>query len=253
MTATSDPWKVLLVCVVMVAAAAIVYGVIRLGSPWSVPIAAIRAAAQLAAISAILAVSMPRLWSSALVVLAMYIVAVLTAAGRGQASAGSRWLALSLAAGMTSVLPLLLAIGVVPLTGFAIVPVFGIVLGGTMTAVAVAARRALDTLQIRSGEVEAALSLGMSEWDSRMEVMRRALSDALIPNLDQARTAGLVVLPGAFVGVLLSTGSALQACVVQALVLISLMLSQSCAVAVTAALIAYGKIVRQSQWPSATA
>ena len=236
----------------MVATAAIVYGVIRLGPPWSVPIAAIRAASQLAAISAILAVSMARLWSSALVVLAMFVVAVVTAAGRSQASRGSLWLAAPLAAGVGSVLPLLLATGVVPLTGLSIVPVFGVVVGGTMSAVSVAARRALDVLQIRSGEVDAALSLGMTEWDSRMEVMQRALSDALIPNVDQARTAGLVVLPGAFIGVLLSSGSAVQACLVQVLVLISLMLSQSCAVAVTGVLIAYGKVVRQSQSFSAT-
>jgi putative ABC transport system permease protein len=123
---------------------------------------------------------------------------------------------------------------------------------GRGSAVSVASRRAVDVLQIRSEEVDAALSVGMSEWDSRMEVMRRALSDALIPNVDQAPTAGLVVLAWAFIGVLLSTGSAVQACVVQVLVLISLMLSQSCAVAVTGALIAYGKVVRLSQSLSAT-
>lgn len=76
---------------------------------------------------------------------------------------------MSLAAGMASVIPLLLVTQVVPLTGVALVPVFGIVLGGTMTAAAVAARRALDALSQRSGEVEAALSLGLSERDSRMD------------------------------------------------------------------------------------
>jgi putative ABC transport system permease protein len=179
----------------------------------------------------------------------MFVVATVTAAGRSQASSGSLWLALPLAVGMLSVLPLLLLTGVVPLTGVAIVPVFGIVLGGTMTAVAVAARRALDSLHDRAGEVDAALSLGLSDWDSRMEIMRRALSDALIPNLDQARTAGLVVLPGAFIGVLLSTGSAAQACTVQVLVVISLMLSQACAVALTGVLIAYGRVVRRATAP----
>jgi hypothetical protein len=40
-----------------------------------------------------------------------------------------------------------------------------------MTAVAVAARLALDTLKLRAEEVEAALSHGMSERDSRMEII----------------------------------------------------------------------------------
>jgi putative ABC transport system permease protein len=145
---------------------------------------------------------------------------------------------------MLAVIPLLLLTDVVPLQGVALVPVFGIVLGGTMTASAVAARRALDTLGQRAGEVEAALSLGLSERTSRMMVIERPLSDALLPNLDQARTAGLVTLPGAFVGVLLATGSAAQAGAVQVLVLVSLLLAQVCGVAVVGELVAAGLIVR---------
>jgi putative ABC transport system permease protein len=62
--------------------------------------------------------------------------------------------------------------------------------------------------------------------------------------VDQARTAGLVTLPGAFVGVLLSTGSAAQAGAVQVLVLISLLLAQSCGVALSAELVARGVLSR---------
>jgi ABC-type iron transport system FetAB permease component len=90
--------------------------------------------------------------------------------------------------------------------------------------VAVAARLALDTLKLRAGEVEAALSLGLSERDSRMEIIGRSATNALLPNLDSTRTVGFVTLPGAFVGVLLSTGSAAQAGAVQILVLIALLL-----------------------------
>lgn len=57
-------------------------------------------------------------------------------------------------------------------------------------------------------------------------------------------SAGLVALPGAFVGVLLTTGSAAQAGAVQVLVLVSLMLSQTCAVALTAEFVARGRISR---------
>ena len=60
------------------------------------------------------------------------------------------------------------------------------------------------------------------------------------------RTVGLVTLPGAFVGVLLSTGSATQAGAVQILVLIALLLSQTCGVAATIELVARGMITRDS-------
>ena len=232
------------VCVALVGLAAAVYRLASLGRWWTVPSAALRAAVQLAAVAAVLVFAVSRLWTSALVIAAMFVIASLTAARRSQADHGSRWLALALAAGLTAVLPLLLLTGVVPLDGVAIVPIAGIVLGGTMTAVAVAARRGLDTLTLRAGEVDAALSLGLTSRDARMEIIGRATADALLPNIDQARTAGLVTLPGAFVGVLLSTGSAAQAGAVQVLVLVALLTSQSCAVALTAELVARGKVTR---------
>jgi putative ABC transport system permease protein len=232
------------VCVVMALAAAAVNHFVLRGSPFAAPAAAARASVQLAAVATVLAVALNRLWSSVLVLAVMFTVASVTAARRSQAQRGSAWLAAALATGMVAVIPLLLLTGVVPLKGVALVPVFGIVLGGTMTASAVAARRALDALGQRVGEVEAALSLGLPERFSRMMVIERPLADALLPNLDQARTAGLVTLPGAFVGVLLATGSAAQAGAVQVLVLVSLLLAQVCGVAIVGELVARGMIVR---------
>jgi putative ABC transport system permease protein len=234
----------IIVCVVMALAAAAVNRLVLNGSAWAAPSAAGRAALQLAAVSTVLAVALQQVWSSMLVLLVMFIVASITAARRSQARHGAGWLAVALAAGMVVVIPLLTLSGVVPFVGVAVVPVFGIVLGGTMTASAVAARRALDALSQRAGEVEAALSLGLSERFSRMLVIDRQLSDALLPNLDQARTAGLVTLPGAFVGVLLATGSAAQAAAVQVLILVSLLLAQVCGVAAVGELVVRGKIMR---------
>lgn len=228
----------------MVTAAALVYRFAALGSAWTVPRAALRAVAQLAAVAGVLAAAMSRLWSSALVLAVMFVVAAATAARRSQAHQGSWWLAGSVGIGLLSVLPLLLLSGVVPLDGVAIVPVAGSVLGATMTATAVAARRALDTLGLRAGEVEAALSLGFSDRAARMEVIGRSAADALLPNVDQARTVGVVTLPGAFVGVLLSTGSPLQAGAVQILILIAILLAQTCAVATTIELVARGALTR---------
>ncbi|WP_041781920.1 ABC transporter permease [Mycolicibacterium chubuense] len=236
-----------IVCVVMALAAAAVNRFALGGSPFAAPGAALRASVQLAAVATVLAVALQRLWSSVLVLAVMFTVASITAARRSEARRGAMWLAVALAAGMIAVIPLLLLTGVVPLKGVALVPVFGIVLGGTMTAAAVAARRALDALTSRRGEVEAALSLGLSERFSTMMVIERPLSDALLPNLDQARTAGLVTLPGAFVGVLLATGSAAQAGAVQVLVLVSLLLAQVCGVAVVGELVARGLLARPQE------
>ena len=242
-----------IVCAVMAALAAIVYRAAELGPWWVVPAAGGRAAVQLAAVATVLTAAMSRLWTSALVLFGMFLVAAATAARRSLAERGSPWLTAPLAAGLAAVLPLLLLTGLVPLTGVALVPITGIMLGGTMTAVAVAARRALDAMQMRIGEVEAALSLGLIDRDARMMVIGSSAPDALLPNVDQARTAGLVTLPGAFVGVLLATGSAAQAGAVQVLVLVGLLLSQTCAVALTIGLAARGRISRASRWRASVA
>ena len=125
-----------------------------------------------------------------------------------------------------------------------LVTIGGIVLGNTMTATSLAAKRALDAVDQRRGEVEAALSLGLEERDSRMLVVRETAADALLPGLDQTRTVGLVTLPGAFVGVLLASGSAVQAGAVQILVLVGLLLAQTCSVATTMELVARGLVRR---------
>jgi len=77
------------VCVVMVIAAGVIYRLTALGSPWTLPWAALRASVQLAAVAGVLAAAMMRLWSSALLLAVMFVVASVTAARRSQASSGS--------------------------------------------------------------------------------------------------------------------------------------------------------------------
>ena len=233
-------------CVVMVAAAAVVYRVTAIGRPIAAPAAALRGAAQLAVASAVLVAALSQVWSSLVVLAVMFVAAGTTVFRRADAGRSGFLLALALIAGTGIVVPMMLISGVVPVAGVALVPAGGIILGGSMSATSLSARRALTALCERHGEVEAALSLGMSERDSRLEVIRESAGDALLPGLDQTRTVGLVTLPGAFVGVLLASGSAVQAGdAVQILVLSGLLLAQTCSVATAVELIARGFVQRE--------
>jgi putative peptidoglycan lipid II flippase len=69
-------------------------------------------------------------------------------------------------------------------------------------------RRAFAALREEKGQYEAALSVGLTRAQAVGEVIHRRVPEALIPGLDQVRTAGVVTLPGAFIGVLL--GGVLQ-------------------------------------------
>ena len=134
--------------------------------------------------------------------------------------------------------------GAVPVTGIALVPVCGIVIGGAMTATSLCGRRALDELALRHGEYEAALSLGLRERDAAMLLTLPAAGQAMVPAMDQTRTVGLVTLPGAFVGVLIGSGNPVQAGAAQLLVLIGLLAAEAVAVVATAELVARGRIHR---------
>jgi len=134
---------------------------------------------------------------------------------------------------------------VLPAQALAVIPVSGILIGGAMTATALAGRRALDDLRTRRGEVEAALSLGLLPRDAALEICRPAGASALVPVTDQTRTVGLVTLPGAFVGMLLGGASPVQAGAVQLFVLVALLAVETVAVMMTVELVARGHLARQ--------
>jgi putative ABC transport system permease protein len=228
-------WGLGVALVVLLLIAAGTAMALHLGLSRQVVVAVVRAVVQLAAVSSVIVAVARSLWLSTLFVLVMFAVAAWTSARRVAKGGGASATWLPIAAGVVPVLAVVLACGAVPLTGIAVVPVAGIVIGGAMTATSLAGRRALDELETRHGEYEAGLSLGLLPRDAALEICRAAATQALVPPLDQTRTVGLVTLPGAFVGALLGGASAAQAARFQIAVLISLI----CAQAITATTLAY--------------
>ena len=230
--------------VLLTAAACVVSWQGQLGHTRGVLVAVLRAVAQLAAIAVVLAAIVRSVPASLAFVLVMYVIASGTAARRLVRSRCGWWCALPVGAGPLPVVALLVALGVVPFAGVAIVPVAGILIGGSMQATVLAGRRGLDDLAARRGEVEAALALGLPQREAGLMVSRPAAAEALLPGLDQTRTVGLVALPGTFVGTLLGGASPVQAGAVQVLVLVALLAVQAAAVVLTVELLARGVLRR---------
>ncbi len=124
-----------------------------------------------------------------------------------------------------------------PFFSFALIPVVGIVLGNTMTVHTLVGRRAFAALREERGQYEAGLSLGMVPDQAIDEIIARRVPEGLVPSLDQVKTSGVVTLPGAFIGVMLGGGSAVQAATAQVLVLFAIMATQSVTAGVEARLI----------------
>ncbi|WP_411135233.1 ABC transporter permease [Streptomyces sp. C10] len=216
----------------------------RLGHARAILTAGLRAAVQLAAVATVIRWafgSRPLLFAFLAV---MFAVATRTAGRRITKNHSWWWAAVPIGVGVFPVVLLLVAVGLVPIKGIALIPITGILIGGALTATVLAGRRSLEELELRHGEVEAALSLGLLDRDARLEIARPSAAGALIPALDQTRTVGLVTLPGAFIGMLLGGASPLLAGTVQLFVLVALLVVESVAVALALELVARGKLSR---------
>lgn len=243
--APSADWRLAVVLVLLVALAITISALGGLGVGREHLTAAVRAVIQLAVISLIIAAALRSIWWSMAVLLMMFLVATVTSGRRiGVAHRNVGWVGLAIAAGAIPVLALCLVSGVVPFNGAGIVPIGGILIGGMMTASTLTGRRASDELRNQFGAYEAGLSLGLQVRDAALLVIQPSAREALTPGLDQTRTVGLVTLPGAYIGVLLGGGSALEAASAQVLVLIGLMAGQAVTTTVLLHLIAADRVRR---------
>jgi len=235
---TSSYVRLTVVVVVLPVLAAVVQKVGGLQFARAGLTAAARAVLQLALVGLVIAVVLRSWWLTGLFVTLMFVVASATS-GRRLVPRGRWWLAaVPVAASAVPVGAILLGSGLIPLQEIAVVPIFGILIGGAMTTTTLAGRRTLDALRQRHGEFEAGLSIGLLTRDARLLVAREDTGLALMPGLDQTRTVGLVTLPGAFVGMLLGGATPLQAAAVQLVVLVGLLVVQAVSTLVTLELIA---------------
>ncbi len=242
--AVSLGWPLAALLVSFALTAAAVTRLADLGD-WRAPLtAAGRCVVQLAAISLIIRFALHSMAWTFVFVAGMIVVAAATAARRiaGSLRPGA-WIAGAILAGVGPAVALALASTAVPAEPLAVLPTAGILIGGAMSAATLAGRRATDELSSHHGQYDAALALGFTRRQSVGIVARSAAGLALVPGLDQTRTVGLVTLPGAFVGVLLSGASPLEAGVAQAFVLIALLAVQAVSAAVTVELVASAKVL----------
>ncbi|HEX6248839.1 MAG TPA: ABC transporter permease [Nocardioidaceae bacterium] len=243
--APSPDWRLAVVLVALVALGVAASRLGRLDVERETVVASLRAIAQLAVISLVIAAVLGSLWWSALFALVMLGVATRTSAKRIQARGKEvLWVGGAILAGVLPVLVLVLGSGVIPFNGAGLVPTAGIIIGNTMTAATLTGRRAYDELSAQFGAYEAGLALGLESRDAASEVIQPTGKEALTPNLDKTRTVGLVQLPGAFVGVLLGGGTPLEAGAAQVLVLVGIVAAQAVTSAVLLRMIADAHVVR---------
>jgi putative ABC transport system permease protein len=210
----------------------------HLGLERSLIWASTRAIVQLLGVGALLAVVLSPhvpLIVSWLWVAFMVVFAAETIRRRAPEIPAARQLALlSLGLASAVTLALLFGLGIFPVNARTVVPLAGMVLGHSLTATIVAARRVVGELADKRAEVEARLALGQSSSDASRPYVRDAIRTAMITQIESTKAVGLVFLPGAMTGLILAGEKPVQAVLVQAAVMFLIL----GAVATTAATVA---------------
>lgn len=174
--------------------------------------AILRGALQLAALSLVLSgiISNP-LWV-ALGLLVMFVAAVYTASRRIHADRRQAVsVGFSMLTGNVVVLAIVFATGAIEFSPRYALAIGGIVIGNTMSIATLTGRGFHATVRDHWDEVEGWLALGARPIESTRALARTAIYSALVPSIDQTKTTGIVVLPGAFVGAIFGGASPLEA------------------------------------------
>jgi putative ABC transport system permease protein len=160
------------------------------------------------------------LWLVAALLAGMVGFGAWTARGRAKGVPGATGpIALALAVAAAVTLGLVLALGVFKPEPRYLVPVGGMVIGNSMTAVAVALNRLADEMHDGRRQVEAMLALGATSNQASRAIVARSLRSGMIPLVDSTKTTGIVFFPGTMVGMLLAGAEPVDAVRLQVVLL----------------------------------
>ena len=234
---SADLGTVALAVVVLVAIAAALAARYELGVSRDLVVVTARAIVQLLAVGAVIRLIFATPALGPVYVAVMLGAAAFTSGRRLGTPRAFLAAATAIAAGTATVAIVVFLSRALPFDARNAVPFTAQIVGGSMTATTLAGLRFKDEVTRQWDVVEGWLALGATPAEAVRELGRFSASRALVPALDQTRNVGLVVLPGAFVGLLLGGATPLQAGRLQLLVLIGLLAAETVAALVITTLI----------------
>lgn len=224
MALPADLSGTLLGVTVLMLIATVVLVAFRVPQSWSPALAIVRGAVQLAVISVILSGIITNPVWIACALLVMFAVASVVAGNRLGWSLHSLVVtSTSIGAGVVVALVVVFATGALELSARYALAIGAIVIGNAMSVATLTGRMFTTAVVTHWDEVEGWLALGAAPRRATQSLARRAVFDALVPSIDQTKTTGLVVLPGAFVGAIFGGISPLEAGRFQIVVLSAIM------------------------------
>ncbi|BCS98415.1 iron export ABC transporter permease subunit FetB [Desulfoluna limicola] len=102
------------------------------------------------------------------------------------------------------------------------VPLLGMMLGNTMTGIAIGMERLTSTAWRDSAVIEGRLLLGQTWREAITEIRRESIRSAMIPTLNAMAVAGIVSLPGMMTGQILAGSPPMEAVKYQILIMFTI-------------------------------
>ncbi|WP_232330599.1 ABC transporter permease [Nocardia fusca] len=241
MNATAMTWWQVAAAVPLVGVAVAAAGYQRLGLTRDLVTAAVRAAAQLAAVGAVLLLLFAHAATAGILgwIAVMLLIAGQVAGRRGRVVPRARVLAtIAIATGSLPVLVALTVFGVLAVRAEVMIPISGMVIATAMQAGGVTLLRVAEDVGHHRPAIETRLALGMPATAAFAPHRRSAVRTALLPAIDSTKVVGLVSLPGAMTGLIIAGVDPLTAIRYQVVVMYMLLAAATSA-ATTSAYLAH--------------
>lgn len=121
-----------------------------------------------------------------------------------------------------------------------VLPIAGMVIGNSMTGIALAVERLFADLDARSAEMLGLAALGASVWECARPSIRTALTAGLVPTVNAMAAAGVVFIPGMMTGQVLAGADPIDAAKYQ--IVVMLMIAAATAIgAIASVMLMYRK------------
>lgn len=220
-----DIWG-LLIALGMVAVAAIISELMHMGIGKTLMWSSCRALVQLCAMGFIIGyvIRSNSVWMVFALMAVMLVAAVqiVMSRARGIPKGLAGPIFLSLVITMLLMLALVTELIVRPHPWYApqlVVPLTGMLLGNTVTALAVGLSRFYESMEERRDEVDMMLALGATPWESARPSIVSSIRLGLLPTTASLASSGIVTIPGMMAGQVIAGGDPLNAAKYQFVVL----------------------------------
>jgi putative ABC transport system permease protein len=108
---------------------------------------------------------------------------------------------------------------IVPYEPRYVIPLMGMAIGNSMNTVHLTLNKIIDIIKSNRNELWGYISLGATDFQALKPFMRNAINSAIIPQMNRTKSVGIIFIPGAMTGMILSGANPVYAAEIQIVIM----------------------------------